>query len=501
MTLLQKTILAVCCVAASQLAAAADDAPLDAAAYGLAERAYAAIAAGDLPAAEQAADEALRLQPESRQLGLLHFDVLMRKGDLAAAQKSIDELCTRFAGDALVLVQRGYLAQRQQRHQAAMEDFLAALSRPGLNKEQQRNARLAWADSALLTHQPGVVLDALAPYAAEDDDIVRQRIAAARAELSQGSLGEAYRHLREGRDADAVQSFRRGFAVQRGASGQYADAAYAAKRVNDNASADEWFRRVLDTEPAPDKARAFGYRREIQEMNRNFGAVASLAYQNGGFGPANSVDVLQGGLEAYWQPEGWGYRNGKLFQAFVRAYQTLYDGSGGRVGPVTAQGSAGVRYKPLGDVSFVLTAERLFRIGDLALNDWLLRAGYSTGAGSDWNPVERDWPTWSVYTESAYFVGDARFIQNLEARYGHSWAVGADKWVAIPHLVLGGDYDNRAVQRAAFGWGPGITLRRWFREDVYQAPASWFDLTVQYRFELSQAPRARGLSLRATLWY
>ncbi|MDD7960719.1 hypothetical protein PUT90_28615, partial [Klebsiella pneumoniae] len=66
-----------------------------------------------------------------------------------------------------------------------------------------------------------------------------------------------------------------------------------------------------------------------------------------------------------------GYHDGRILQFFVRSYVTAYDGSGGVTGGPTAQGSVGLRYKPFPEQNVVMTAERLFRIGSLATNDWL----------------------------------------------------------------------------------------------------------------------------------
>jgi hypothetical protein len=536
-------LLAACCSSAL----AGEDVPLQGEAYRLADRAYRELAAGHVDRAAAAAGSALRLRPDSRQLGLLLLDIQLRKGDLAAARRQADALLERFPHDALVLVQRGYLAQREQRHQAAMEDFYAALSQPqGLDAQQQRSARLGWADSALATKQYSVVLDALAPYAREQDATVQLALAyayvglnrreqahaaaqlaqqaggnagqraVARALLAQtaapvpGDLDQAYAALRDKDDRAALAAFQRAFAAKAGTAGQYADAAYAAKRLGDNATASALFRQALAANAhLPAGQRAFGeqlqygYRREIEQMNRNYGVVASAAYQSSGFTPQDNVNVLQGGLEAYWQPEDGGYRDGRIFQLFARGYETLYDKSGGATGSRTAQGSVGARYKPLGDANVVLTAERLFRVGNLAYSDWLMRVGYSTGDGLDLQPSSRDWSAWQFYTEGAYFVSAGRYIQSLEGRYGHSWRMDdmGGRLVLTPHLAVLGNYDNRALHPAAVGIGPGLNVRYWFREDAYQAPTSWFDVTVQYMKELTQTRREQGLMLRTTLWY
>lgn len=540
---LQATMLLLAIASLSALAA--DDVPLDGDAYLFAGQAYQELAAGRLDAAAAEVSNALRLRPDSRQLGLLLLDIQVRKGILDDAIQQADALLALFPDDLQVLVQRGYIAQRQERHQAAMEDFYAALSQFGLDTKQQRDVRMAWADSALVTKQYQVVLDALAPFAAEHnaavqlrrayayvglDDREQAHAAAKMAEAGSDSdrqlvavrqlleqtapvapsdLDLAYKALRDKNDHAALEAFQRSFSAKPGTAAQYSDAAYTAKRLGDNELAIVLFSKALDVdaqlssaEYSFDEQHEFGYRREIQEMSRKFGVVASNHHQSSGFGTQNNINILQGGMEAYWQPEGIGYQSGRIFQVFARGYETLYDKSGGVTGSATVQGSVGARYKPIGDMDMVLTAEKLFPVGSLASNDWLMRAGFSTGDGIDIRPYNHDWNTWQFYTEGAYFVNAGRYIQSIESRHGHSWRVGGvGRMVVIPHVVMAGDFDSRAIVRTALGAGPGVSLRYWFREDKYQAPASWFELTSQYRFEFTNTRRAGGMSLRATLWY
>lgn len=539
-------LAALVCWLAGSPAHAADDAPLNAAAYAFAEQAYAALAKGDVDEAGKAAEAAMRAQPGSRQLGFLRLDIYMRKDDLAAAQKLADDLVGSFPGDADVLVQRGYVEQRRKLYQAAMNDFYAALSVPQGIKDvsRQRWIRLSWADCALSTQQPEVALDALSPYANESDAAIQLRMANAywalgkrpethrAAELAEqaagngneremarqllqasapvvlGDLDMAYARMNQKDDAGAVQMFKRGFARTAGNVYQYIDAGYAAKRINDNASEVEWFSRALDADrraesPVLDEQQRFNYRRNNQEVERRFGAVASVVYQGNGFGPMNNFNVVQSGLEAYWRPEGDGNRDGRLLNFFVRGFENVWDGAGGAVGAQTIQGDVGVRYKPFSSLNLIVLADRMFRIGDLSSNDWAVRWAYSDGVGGDLNPMQSSWLMWSFYTDGSYFMAAPQYIQTFEARYGRTWRLAAlgDRFTLTPHLVLSGDHQSLAVPPNALGYGPGISLRYWFREDAYRAPASWCDLTVQYRFETTPTNRAHGLGVRAILWY
>lgn len=521
---------------------------LTARAYRLADSAYKAIAAGDLPRAERFALGAVKAQPGSRQTGLLLLDVYVREGKIAEADAQAEALLQRFPGDGRVLAQHGFLAQKQGRNDVASRDFAAALQKGGWNVTEERNLRLAWSDAALAAHEPDQAARALAPLESEPDSAVQLRIAQLRlrngdragaiqaAQLAQSrasteeekqsaasviafaqqpepeddtarkTLQKAYDLLREKKDSEALEAFRQGFAGGAGNAGNYADAAYAAKRLGGNDEAIADFKHSLDADDAErtfDDQRRFGYRREIQQLERRWGFVLSLPYQQSAFSQAGTIDVLQPGIEAYWQPPGIGYDNGRILQFFTRAYGTAYDGAGNVTGMPTVQGSVGARYKPLASQNLVISGERLVRIGSLSVNDWLVRLGYSSEAGTDLMVTEPSWRSWQVYAEADYFFKQGRYILYSELRYGHTWSLPSisDHLTVYPHVALAGDHDNRQTDQTAIGIGPGVQFRFWFRESRYSAPASWAELTVQYRLPLTSAARARGLVVRATLWF
>ncbi|KVE79547.1 hypothetical protein WI99_27890 [Burkholderia cepacia] len=527
--------------------------PLTPKAYRLADSAYKAINAGDLPLAEVYASRAIRIQPGSEQLGLLLVDVYRREGKVDEADALVESLMVRFPKSAAVRAQHGYLAQRQMRYDIACSDFSAAVATGTWSKEQQRNLRLAWSDSALAANRPHEAGIALAPLADEKSAVVQLRIAqlslqagdrdtairmadlaagdattegernmaasiAAQARqedqpaqapvdnTAQQKLQEAYDLLRDHKDREALDAFQEGFAGGAGNAMNYADAGYAAKRIGLNDESIDLFEHSLDADENEHKFDAqhkFGYRREVEQLQRTWGFVLSAPYQSAAFGPQGTISVLQPGIEAYWQPPKIGYQNGRIFQFFVRGYGTAYDGTGNVTGMPTVQGSVGARYKPLPDQNVVLTAERLFHVGSLSMTDWLMRVGYSSEAGTDLRVTEPSWRSWQAYVEGAYFISAGRYIIYSELRYGHTWRLPmiSDRLTIYPHAAVAGDHDNRQPEKTAIGAGPGIQLRYWFREGRYSAPASYLDVTVQYRFGLTSAARARGLVVRATLWF
>lgn len=711
------------------LAAAQAEEPLTGKAYRLADQAYQALAKGNVDEAEQAAKEGLELRPDSRQLGLIWLDIQMRKGNLVKAQKQADALLARFPDDATVLVQRGYILQRQKQYAAAIRDFTAALRQPGLDAAQGRNVRIALADCNIVMKKPQPALDALAPLASTESHAVQIRIAQARlmlgdragarvaaeqaAKLAAGdaerksaqqlllsasepavralprpqpaaaksAVDEGYELLKQGKDREALEAFRRAFAAGQGsatayadagyaatrlgeddaavalmndalrqspsldeaherdvrlaladialmrqrpqkamealapiasqenyavqirlaqaglmvsqhetariaaeraarlaaseeervyarqllsvkpaehghlgtgagyvdisrgymllkegrnrealeafqkgfAAGDaspvnYADAAYAARRAYENEAAKDLFARAidendkLDPKPIPEE-QIYGARRASQELDRTWGVVAALLQQSNGLGADTMVpatgETVQGLVEAYWQPEGIGYRDGKIFQAYARFSQTFHNA--GIAGTLTSQGTLGIRYKPIGDMNVVVALEDIFSTHAPAVavtrDDVLLRLGYSTGQGSDLRPNRRDWETWNFFAETGYFLrfNPARYYVNIEGSYGRSYRTQAlgENVVLHPNVAVSSYYDQASHPRSWAGVGPGLKVRYWFREDRHHAPASYFDFTVGHFWTVTNAVTVPSGSwrLNATLWY
>jgi len=528
----------------------ADPQQLTPRAYRLADAAYKAIASGDLVQAERYASRAVKVQPSSLQLGLLLLDVYTREGKIDEADRQADALLGRYPDDGGVLAQHGFLQQKQQRYDQAAADFSAALEKGVWDETQQRNLRIAWADSALMAHEPDQAEKALGPIEDDADVGVQLRVAQLRLrngdrrgalaaaqraqanavsdddrksaaaligyaqqkevdpkdEEAQKTLQHAYDLLRENKDDQALAAFEQGFSLGGGKADNYADAGYAAKRLGQNDEAVKMFEASLDADEHEhefDAQRRFGYRREVQQLERTWGFVVSLPYQVSAFSYQGTVSVLQPGIEAYWQPPKIGYRNGRILQFFVRGYGTAYDGSGNVTGAPTLQGSIGARYKPLVDQNLVLSAERLVRIGSQSQNDWLMRLGYSSEAGNDLRVTEPSWRAWQAYAEADYFLHQGRYVLYSQLRYGHTWAVTgiSDHLTVYPHIAFVFDHDSKERDETAMSIGPGVQFRFWFREGRYSAPASYADLTVQYHIPLTSAARARGLAVQLTLWY
>jgi tetratricopeptide (TPR) repeat protein len=329
----------------------------------------------------------------------------------------------------------------------------------------------------------------------------------------EGLAQRGYLHLKAEDRAAAEADFRAAMqsgelsAEQRG--NLTTELGYLAMRAGRNAEAVELLSKSVESwHAAPPDKKPFdatalhGMRRTIDTLSRRWGATFSLgsgtqATAASGLGAAaGDARVVQAGAEVFYMPEGFGYRSGRVFQVYANAFQSVWSNDDAVItGREARVAGVGARYKPFETVNLIFAVERRFAVGDLAGDDdWLLRAGWSTGANTDWDPVRSRWPTWQVYTESAYFTKARRLIQPFDARAGYSFKL--PQWygtVVTPFLGLAGEYDEAQQEKTAAGIGPGIVVRHWFRESRERAFGSYVDFSLQYRKRLTDARRGEGL--------
>jgi tetratricopeptide (TPR) repeat protein len=462
MTLARLRRLAGALLLLSAAGALAAPPPLTGRAYELADEAYKAAAAGQLERAQALASEALQLAPGHASLLLLQADLLAQQGKTAEAAERIRGIPAAELGGA-GLAQRGYLWLKAENPAAATADFEAAMKSGELNAEQRANIA---------------------------------------SEL-------AYLALRRNDDAAALKWFQAALGGPRAGTGLYADAGYAALRSGRNREAVELLSRAVDAwHAAPadkkpfDETALYGMRRTMDTLSRRFGATFTVG--NGqqtiaatGLGAqAGDARIVQAGGEVYWMPEGIGYRNGRIFQLYANMFQTVWASEDAVItGSEARVAGYGARYKPFEALNLVFGVERREAIGARAGDDeWLLRAAFSAGGGTDWDPVRSSWPTWQVYTESAVFTNAKRLIQPFDARAGYSFKL--PQWygtVVTPFIGFAGEYDDGQQEKTAAGIGPGIVVRHWFRESRYRAFASYVDFSLQYRKRVTDARRGQGL--------
>jgi hypothetical protein len=318
--------------------------------------------------------------------------------------------------------------------------------------------------------------------------------------------GVAYLATRVGDDEEALAAFKRADASGTLPNTAYEDAAFAAVRAHHDAEALAYFKRsiaeanALELRVTPQ--RLFETRRAVAEVSRQRGVIASQTYRGpvSGLGVAPSADTLQAGIEGYWRP--FGYRNARHVELFARTFGSLYTRGSTNAFGDTLQATVGIRHKLVSRANLVASFGRMFsRAG--GRNDWLAQLGYSGGKGTDLRADTQRWWTARLYTEAGRYLEARQTYALTHGEAGPSRLMGSrdGRWVLFPHVSAAADYDSTAVQENSAGIGPGVNLSRWFHEDADHAPRSHFELSLQYRFRLVGAQRAKGVFLTLTTTY
>jgi tetratricopeptide (TPR) repeat protein len=437
--------------------------------------------------------------------------------DDSSAEAALDSAITTSPDNPRLLAQRGFLKLRKGSPDQALDDFRRALESAALTAEERRTISLAVADILARKGEYRQGAATLAPYDRADDPVAsgkyRAHLLAAGEELprtaasstslerdrvtSQELASMAYDMVRLGRDAQALALFDHAETLAPLSTAQAADAAYAACRALRNDAAVAYLQKAVDrwhASPPQDRPfgekELFGLRRLSDDIQRHWGA-------RGGMMTVLDEGFSQGSLEVYYQPEGIGYRNGAQFQFFASVYQTLFTGID-ETSSDTAQASLGMRWKPFSAYNLVLSGERLFKLGSSAVDDTLLRLGFSDDMGTDLNPVDRYWPYGTIFAEAAQFVEHDRTVLTAEGRLGISSrpAQRFPTLVTTPFLSATAQHDSAEDQEDTTAAGAGVATRYWFRETSYRAPASWVELSLQHRFRLSGDDRSEGTFLQ-----
>ncbi|HEX2543792.1 MAG TPA: tetratricopeptide repeat protein [Ramlibacter sp.] len=453
--------------------------------------AYRALEERDVQRALDQARLAVAASPQRRDWQLMHLNAaLAAKQDAEAETAATAALA--LGSDPQLLATRSSIRRRLGNIAGANADAEAALASGQLPPQQE----------ATLLSELGRTREA------------RDRLAAtpAASATPQGQLEMAYLSSRIGDDEAARRAFAQADAGGGLPASALMDAGYAAMRSKKDDEAVAYFKRAIDAvnglQLRMEPQMVYDTRRTIAEVSRKWGVLASITSRNGaglepGFGavgggtPGNRV--TQAGAEVYYRP--WGFRNGQFVEAFARGFTTLHADNGGSTGGDTFSGAVGVRWKPLTTQNLVVSIARTF--GPNVTDDWLAQVGYSYDYGTDLRVDARSWWTTRFYAEiGRYLENDINYgIANLMV--GKSFLIGADgRTVLFPHGFVGVEYtSNDPVSKTSAGAGPGVSLRRWFREDVYNAPRSYWDLTLQYRARITGDDRMKGLFVNGLLSY
>lgn len=278
----------------------------------------------------------------------------------------------------------------------------------------------------------------------------------------------------------------------------YEDLAYLYMKQPDNEQAVYWFKRAIDNAtpslaglPEEEKEleqHLYRMRKEVATLNNRWDITAYLSYRTDAeqqvttpVGTSGGGVSSQGGLEVAYQPPEIGFRDGRIFQLFARVLWNVEPDSL-RFDEDSYQGGIGARYKPFKRHNLFFSGEKLFRIGDDADDNWLLRALYTWDDGYALKPGEEHWNYTLLYGDAAYFVDSPDYWTYYgEVRQGRTFNFD-DCFLVTPHLVADGRYQDRGSATGSYiEGGAGVSFRYLFNNTRYEVYRSSFEVLVHYK--------------------
>lgn len=278
----------------------------------------------------------------------------------------------------------------------------------------------------------------------------------------------------------------------------YEDLAYLYMQQPDNEQAVYWFKRAIDNatpslaalpeEKKELEQHLYRMRKEVATLNNRWDITAYLSYRTDAeqqvttpVGTSGGGVSSQGGLEVAYQPPEIGFCDGRIFQLFARVLWNVEPDSL-RFDEDSYQGGIGARYKPFKRHNLFFGGEKLFRIGDDADDNWLLRALYTWDDGYALKPGEEHWNYTLLYGDAAYFVGSPDYWAYYgEVRQGRTFNFD-DCFLVTPHFVVDGRYQDRGSATGSYiEGGAGVSFRYLFNDTRYEIYRSSFEVLVHYK--------------------
>jgi hypothetical protein len=245
------------------------------------------------------------------------------------------------------------------------------------------------------------------------------------------------------------------------------------------------------------------------DVTRNWGFDVSVNYRGAGLQPGFSSSApssgtsnnWQSGVEAYWRP--FGSLGDRMFEVYARGYENFGVKGGDPSGVDTLQAAVGARAKPFAQIDAIVAFERIVPIGSSVKSDWLARLAYSGGFGTERRIDVPSWWTAQIYAESGHYLSNPSTYATTNLELGRTYRMDrySPKWTIFPYAVIGADYDSTVDHSIPLGAGVGISTRYWMRDSKYDAPRSYIDVSVQYRFKITGDDRARGVFFGTTYSY
>ncbi|MCF8473794.1 MAG: tetratricopeptide repeat protein [Emcibacter sp.] len=266
---------------------------------------------------------------------------------------------------------------------------------------------------------------------------------------------------------------------------------YAYKKSGHNKKAVESFKITIDQYLEKNDGKVpFSLRREVEQLENRleFNSYAIYRDQSSHAQNLSGADLTQSqaGMEFVYQPENIGFNNGRKFQVYGRLLSSM-QADQFNPNPKSYQAGLGLRLKPFSEHNFIISAERLIKVGDYARNDWMVRMGYSLDHGTDYQEHKTSWWSYSLYLDAALINPtshpDILLTSQVVSGYNIPLTAGI---ILQPRLTGLATWQKDIFHKTSLiEMGPGVNIRTYFHETKYEAYRSYIDITAEYRLKIS----------------
>ena len=316
--------------------------------------------------------------------------------------------------------------------------------------------------------------------------------------LQEYALSLGYAYLADRRYTDAIHIFEGVAARNPESTKVQEELGYLNVTVGNNEQAVTWFKKSLESFPVMPqgaseeadqwKKDAYRIRNEITKLSKTFSAALYASYRAGD--APNSLlasgEQIGGGLngqlglEAAYRPPVIGLRDDRILELFGRVFGNLNPNSLD-YNEFSTQAGIGLRYKFLQRENLWISGERLVKVGDYALDDWLVRLLYSRGNGFEPLPVVNSQNYYLIYGEVDGYLSSETVAISAEVRKGRAFTLKTN-YLLAPYLVADGRWQSpTSAGGNYFEGGAGVSLKYFFNATRYENYRNVIDFSLNYK--------------------
>jgi len=246
--------------------------------------------------------------------------------------------------------------------------------------------------------------------------------------------------------------------------------AYIYKRLGENKNSEDAFKRAIDNSKAIDEEKIYMLKSEVKSLNKRLDVYFAQTFRLDDYSNEqdNYISPISlatydgsGGLTLSYRPE--------YFNDYLSIFAEILHSHSGNFSD-SAQASIGVKFKPLKEYGWVLSAQKMFDTGEFTRDELFLRTSASFLDGYEYKFSPKKYYYQSLYLDAGYYTQKKSTILFGNYEFGKVYKVYKQLSI-LPYVATGGTYsnDNRDKESVTkLDAAIGISMLNWFSETKYE---------------------------------